>query len=521
MSVVSKLKSLWPTDLHSRAFRRHLVRVSRPTSGASLILIEAFQPPSNVIALSLFAPLLAVDGVQVLAYHQTIQGPLKRLVARIRYHANPMGALTDNKLLMVAPSRAARRRAATAAVEILAGRPDPRQFESLEFEGTTIGDLVYDLYLRRTNEPTLDLADPRLLDVLTECIAYVCFWTEYFRKHPIEAVCVSHCVYHHGIPSRIALQHGIPTYQVTAESLYRMTDEFPMAYTDQTLFPEQFRQLDVDYRERGVEIARERLAKRFAGEVGVDMVYSTASAYGSLPDDENRVLAPSDRIKVLVAAHDFFDSPHSYGTNFYPDFYIWMHRLGELSQQVNYDWYVKTHPDIQGPGEEVLAEFVSKYPNFIVLPAETSHHAIIRDGIDVALTIFGTIGMEYPALGKPVVNGSRNNPHAAYEFSVTPKDVQEYEQILLNLGDHLYSPQADQILEYHFMRRIHQLQTWVFEDYDEYLRRIGGYRESMTTKAYSEYLETYSPERQERIQRALQRFLDSSDIRIGRQHFQD
>jgi hypothetical protein len=387
------------------------------------------------------------------------------------------------------------------------------------FDGTQIGDLVYDLYLRRTNGPTLELDDPRLLDVLAECIAYVIFWADYLAKHQVAAVCISHCVYQHGIPNRIAIQHHIPTYQVTAESIYRMTEEFPMAYTDQILFPEQFRHLGHEYREQGLAIAKQRLDKRFAGEVGVDMAYSTASAYRSQSDDAGPVLMPSDRIKVLVAVHDFFDSPHSYGVNFYPDFYIWMYRLGELSGQLNYDWYLKTHPDIQGPGELILADFISKYPNFTVLPSDTSHHAIIRDGIDVALTVFGTIGMEYPALGKPVVCASKNNPHAAYEFCITPKDVAEYEQIILNLSEYVYTPQSDQILEYYFMRRIHQLQTWLFEDYDEYLSQVGGYKGSMTTKAYGVYLDTFTPARHELLQEALRQFLVSSDFRIGRQHF--
>jgi hypothetical protein len=115
-----------------------------------------------------------------------------------------------------------------------------------------------------------------------------------------------------------------------------------------------------------------------------------------------------------VAVHDFFDSPHSYGDNLHPDFLIWLEEIGELSSELDYDFYLKTHPDVLGNTHQVVADFNERYPKFRVLPPSASHHQLLAEGIDVALTVYGTIAVEYPFLGRPVVNASLNNPHSAY-----------------------------------------------------------------------------------------------------------
>ena len=149
----------------------------------------------------------------------------------------------------------------------------------------------------------------------------------------------------------------------------------------------------------------------------------------------NRILfdTKDSEIKILVATHDFFDSPHSYGFNFYPDFYVWLETLGRISEKTNYKWYLKTHPDPIGDSDKVLIELEKRFPKFEVIPSDTSHHELIKNGINIALTVFGTIGWEYPALGIPTINASKNNPHSKFNFSITPNNRIEYEMILLNL----------------------------------------------------------------------------------------
>ena len=146
--------------------------------------------------------------------------------------------------------------------------------------------------------------------------------------------------------------------------------------------------------------------------------------------------------------HCFFDAPHPFGINFFPDFYEWVIFLGRISEKTDYDWYIKTHPYFLPENDEVLEEIVRKYPKFTLLPKETSHLQIIEDGIDFVLTVYGTIGSEYAALGIPAINASMCNQHIAYNFNIHPKTIQEYEDILMNLTDQKLDIDINKVYEY-------------------------------------------------------------------------
>jgi hypothetical protein len=145
------------------------------------------------------------------------------------------------------------------------------------------------------------------------------------------------------------------------------------AYNDFFYFRERFAALPERVRTPGIEEAKRRIERRFAGEVGVDMSYSTQSAYGA--SRHVRLLRESDRQKILIATHCFFDSSHSYGKNLFPDFYEWLNFLGEISEQTDYDWYIKTHPDYLQGTKEIIDDFVERFQNWHFCPLT---HLIIK-----------------------------------------------------------------------------------------------------------------------------------------------
>ena len=117
-----------------------------------------------------------------------------------------------------------------------------------------------------------------------------------------------------------------------------------MAYNEFKQFPKLFKKLPSIEKKRGIQKAKKQLKKRLNGIVGVDMPYSTKTAYGKI-DLKNRLLKRNKKLKVLITTHCFFDSPHSYGYNIFPDFYEWIDFLGRMTGKTNFDWYIKTHPD--------------------------------------------------------------------------------------------------------------------------------------------------------------------------------
>lgn len=382
--------------------------------------------------------------------------------------------------------------------------------ENLEFEGVWVGDVIYDSYLYKYTLPTVELDSKELLLEIREALYYFIFWKKYFENHKVSSLIVSHTVYtHFTIVSRLAISLGVEVFQVNDSGLYRLNSRQRHAYHEFFDFKKLFNNLPADIAELGKSWAKKRLEKRFSGEVGVDMHYSTKSAW----TDKSRceLIVPSDRKKIFVALHCFFDSPHPYGLNLFPDFYEWLDFLGKLSEKTNYDWYLKTHPDFLPGNREIVESFLKKYQKFNLIPATTSHHSVINSGIDFVLTVYGTVGAEYAYQGVPVINASLNNIHCAFDFNLHPKSIAEYESLLLNLDKVQFEIPKDQVLEYYFTKNYLCQQSWIWEDFDEMLKGIGGAGKQSTSNILDYFFKVYTPEFEAKALVNAEKFINSND----------
>lgn len=400
--------------------------------------------------------------------------------------------------------------------QILREIKNKSDIESIRIDGVWLGDLIYDTYLKIFKKPTIEITEESFKEFLLSAISLYVFWDGYFKSHDVRAVNVSHCVYTLAIPLRIAVSRNIPAFQINATHAYRLGEQSLFAYSDYFGFREAFRSLPPEVQSAGLEQAKQRIELRFSGKVGVDMGYSTKSAYGAHKTE--RLLKKSSKTKVLVAAHCFFDSPHSYGNNLFPDFYEWLDFLGKMTLETDYDWYIKTHPDYLPATKEVLGLFIKKYPKFHLLPADSSHHQIIAEGINVALTTYGTIAFEYAAMGIPVVNASLNNPHVAYHFNAHPKNIDEYREILHNLDRIELNIDKSEVYEYYFMRNINNTDNWLFSNYSQMVKEVGGYSGQFTSRVYGVWVREWTSARHAGIIAALNSFVESGDFRLGSQH---
>ncbi|WP_419902621.1 hypothetical protein [Kiloniella sp.] len=388
--------------------------------------------------------------------------------------------------------------------------------DAMTIDGVKVGDLIYDTYLRRNSVPTIDPRSESFRDHLQESLELFVAWNDYLDSHDVRAINVSHCVYNLALPLRIAVRRGIPVYQINPTHLYRLSERNMFAYNDFHYFPERFASMPKDLQEAGVTEAQRRIERRLSGEVGVDMAYSSKSAYGRM--GESRLLSESPRKKILIATHCFFDSPHSYGNNLFPDFYTWLDFLGKMTECTDYDWYIKTHPDYLPGTMEIVKGFIARYPKLTLLPSDASHHQIVSEGIDLALTVYGTIGFEYAAMGIPVINASMNNPHVAYDFNIHPKSIDEYREILLSLDNLSFKIDRRQVYEYYFMRFIYNTENIFFDDYAGMVKKLNGYRGQFSPEVYDLWCREFSFEKHEAICSALRKFVRSGDFRMDNTH---
>lgn len=520
--IAGNFRSL-QTPPATKRYIQHNLRVfgarQPPRKRQPLVLTEFNGVHSAHIAYSYLANVLAKEhGAAIKAYAPK---PSRTFLGRARFHLekfanrNSFGVYRSFGTADVFSIRITPRQRAKATLlfrGILPALKTKWDLESLEIEGVWVGDLFYDTYLMDYKRATIDRDSSEFLHALLNYIALFVFWQEYFDSNDVRAVNVSHCVYNLAIPLRIAVARGVPAYQANATHMYRLDAQRLFAYNEFFEYRERFSALPAEVQKCGLDEARRRIELRLSGAVGVDMAYSKKSAYGAAC--EERLLRPSPRKKILIATHCFFDSPHSYGNNIFPDFYEWLDFLGQTSEETDYDWYIKTHPDYLPGTMEIIKSFVARYPKMTLLPAEASHHQIIAEGIDVALTVYGTIAFEYAALGIPVINASQNNPHVAYDFNLHPKSVAEYRRMLHELEALDLRIDRNQVHEYYYMRHIHHTGDLFFNSYDSMVGRLGGYDHQFSPEVYTQWLQEWTSAKHEALLHELTTFVRSGEFRM-------
>ena len=486
----------------------------------SEILCEFNSMHSAIIAYSYLCNLLSNKyQAKIVAFSEPSNSFLKKVLYKL---ISPKleriyKSFNATKFIVISPSKKQEQEAATIFNNIYPKLRSKRDVENITIDSIHIGDLIYDTYLRNELIPTIDILDNRFIFSLKKSIGVFVFWRDYLANHNVRAINVSHCVYNLAIPLRIAINKDIPVYQINITNVYSLTKKNTHAYNDFFYFPNQFHVLPKKEQLKGLEGAKKRLERRFSGEVGIDMEYSKKSAYGG--QKSQRILRKSNKIKILIATHCFFDSPHPYGLSIFPDFYEWLNFLGKISEKTDYDWYIKTHPDFLPGNVEVINKLLKKYPKFTLIPSDTSHKQIIKEGIDYALTVHGTIGFEYAALGLPVINASMVNPHIAYNFNIHPETVEMYEATLTNLDNQNLLIDINEVYEYYFMKFIFNTENLFFDDYHKLIENIGGYKKQFEPLIYDFWMKEYTQEKHINIIQAFEKFIDSGDFRMDHSHF--
>lgn len=386
----------------------------------------------------------------------------------------------------------------------------------IAINGDIIGNEIYEAYLIEKRKPTIDIYSDDFRQFLRKCVQTYLFWHNYFDNHHVTAIILSHGIYRYGIIKTIANKKGIPVYLPSVRSLYCLKNSNEWGIPKYELYPELFKGLPQETRSKGIAWAKSRLELRLSGEVGVDMSYSTQSAFRRNLST-NKVLRESGRIKVLIATHCFFDNPNAYGRNLFPDFYEWINFLGEMSEITEYDWYLKTHPDVLPGNDEVLNDLLAKYRNITRLPSGTSHLQLAEEGVSFILTVYGSVGHECPLLGETVINAGDKNPHIGYDFNIHTKTIEEYISCLLNLEKIEHKVDKEKIYEFYFMHyKYSGCNDIFFDSFQDFLSKYN-VDEQASSSAYQYFLDEYSEEKDDVLYRKLEKFIDSSDYQYHEQ----
>lgn len=394
------------------------------------------------------------------------------------------------------------------------------RFEKFKIHDVLVGDLMYDTYLKKNYEiiPTIDLSDKKFKIFIKDFISLFLIWEQYFNKNKIKAVITSHTVYTLAIPLRLAAYKNIESFCLAPEFLRRIKKDSLYLHNEIHSLKKIYNKINLKKKKIILKKSSKKISDRMKGLYSSDYPYVTKSAFGQII--KKRHINKSNKLKVLIATHDFVDGPHSMGNHLFPDFYQWFKFLCKISQKTNYLWYVKTHPNFGGDWtkyikyeRDVVKKNIKNYKNIILLPKNITHNQIAKEGINAVFTVHGTVGLDYALLKIPTINASLNNPHINYSFNYHPKNIKELEDFILNLKKKIknYKVNKKEILEYYSMKNIFFSKDWLFQDYERTLKEVGGYHEVWKLHFYNYWVNKISKNKHNKICNDIKKFINSKN----------
>ena len=373
-----------------------------------------------------------------------------------------------------------------------------------------IGDLIYDTYLKVKNKPTINIDDKDFQIFFLDAIYIFFYWFDYFKKNNVKAVLISHSTYLYGMIMRIATSFAATVYKPTFSTVYKIKKNNYTIGDEFFTFKNKFKKLPNKIKREGIVKTKKEISLLFQGKRKFGLGYNYKKKLISNKTQK--------KVKVMVAMHNFYDSPHVFGKMLFPDFYLWLNHLVKLSSKTEYDWYFKMHPENSLNDYLLIKSILKKNKNIKIISHRTNQNEIISMGINFVLTCFGSIGFEYAYKGITVVNACIRNPHAGFNFTHNPKNINQYDKIVLNLNKFKLKPNKKEILEFFFMRRFYMKINWLLINTKKISLGFGWKKDIHRPKMYENWVNNFDHKTHEKIIRTCSNFINSNDYRLQIKH---
>lgn len=348
---------------------------------------------------------------------------------------------------------------ATQAAEAILGRVRNLQaLVGLEIDGFRVGRNVLSLVLRRFRVGRLDDGDPKHREAaaatLIRSLAVKGFIERMLDAHAPDIAIFNERGYTpSGEVFDACLLRGVDVLQWCGAPqsdclIYRRytketRSEHPLALSEYMWR----RMLAMPWSEENDRAVADRIAANYASGAWYNR-QQLQDGKAILPPDAVRQILGLDRTKktVVIFCHILYDATFFYGESLFEDYEQWLVetvRAAIANPRLN--WIVKVHPvnvwrSKMDGAELVQLEAATLAKHFGTLPSHVKLMAAdtdintfsLFDVADYGLTVRGTIGMELPCFGIPVVTAGTGR-YAGRGFTIDPATREEYAARLATL----------------------------------------------------------------------------------------
>tara|TARA_B100000795_G_C22798785_1_gene440708 strand:- start:1171 stop:2787 length:1617 start_codon:yes stop_codon:yes gene_type:complete len=375
-----------------------------------------------------------------------------------------------------------------------------------------VGDLIYDTYLKVKNKPTINTDEDEFKTFVNETIYVFFYWYNYFKNNPVKALIISHSTYLYGMIMRIATEFSVTVYKPTFNTIYKIKNKNYTIGNEFVTYKDKFRKLPSKVKKSGLMNAKKEINLMISGKRKFGIGYNLKR--------KKTVISKSNKISVMIAMHNFYDSPHVFGKMLFPDFVVWLENVVALSLKTNYLWYFKLHPENTKKDFIYIKSILNKNKNIKIISHKKNQNEIIEMNIRYVLTCFGSIGYEYAYRGITVLNACTRNPHSGYNFTHNPKTINEFNNMVLNLTKYQLKPKKKEILEFFFMRRFHLRINWLKLNRSSLSKGFGWKKNIYRPEIYNFWMKNFSKKNHEMISKTCDNFINSKDYKMADYHLE-
>jgi hypothetical protein len=298
---------------------------------------------------------------------------------------------------------------------------------------------LYDGILKRQRAACVDLADPRLPHYVVEALACLGAAERLLKSYDFQLLVLSHVInFQYASLAWLAIMRGVPVI-----ALY---GEFGVLRFVRVKRPEEMceilnRPTKLEFEsfseERAASMATAGMAylqKRRLGntkELAAIYTYQKRQQLVSRADICAQFGWDSKRPIIAVYASNWFDFPHMYGMSHFRDFLDWLEatiNAANMNRTVN--WLFKAHPCDDWYGGLTLSDLMPvQLLGHVQQVSKDWNGAALMDAVDGLVTYHGTAGIEFAAMGKPVLLADKGWYH---ELGIAkwPRSREEYLQSL-------------------------------------------------------------------------------------------
>jgi len=328
---------------------------------------------------------------------------------------------------------------------------------SVRFHEVNVGKHALSVTCRRRVEGRLDISDPEVMALynkhLHRAIQGVLAAERFFDAHALRGLLVRDVGYiPNGSIFEVALRRGI---DCTFYEQGQRRGTWILKRYNRANFGQHYFSLSNDTWEKvrtgpWTEEHEKRVEAEFAGRYRVDSTDDTRRLQTGKklksPDEVRQQLGlDSNKKTAVIFSHVSWDGAFFFGSCLFNDFEDWLYQtvkhVAERCPELN--WIVKLHPfnvfKLQRESKKEESEMRLLRP-LMPLP---DHVRLMRSDTDIntqslfpvvdyALTVNGTVGMEFPCYGVPAVLAGTGR-YDGKGFTIEPSTQQDYFRVLENL----------------------------------------------------------------------------------------